>query len=339
MMCSKLLKPHDPRQVVSAARQSRMARPHVRGLWPHATTDASHAELFAATVALLVLLAIPPCCSSCSTPRELALAPGRTRGILRLRQDAEPPISTSRNRRRRNCGNVVETIPEPRIFSSSTAFRACTPGFAGILLKPWRSAAHAKADPQTDLMSPSWRRWPAVRSFAFSPPPPCPARPAARRCNSSSARPATIVPSRVVGEMQKAATASAVHLHRHRPEVRHAADRSSRSTPRRRTGSAWSMQESAARSATLLGGNYVNRFAVRPLLSGHPAGAARPPRRPALADALSGAHDSGELGRIVHRRQPRAQTVQPNALTEFQQFKRGDDLRRAYPGRTRSARR
>ncbi|MFO1115619.1 MAG: efflux RND transporter permease subunit [Beijerinckiaceae bacterium] len=331
MMCSKLLKPHDPGKSGGfSAWLDRMfeslRRRYENRL--HRTLNFRGATL-AILVGILAITAV----MFVSTPKELA--PEEDQGILlTIVKTPQAGNLDYLEQTTQKLWKVVETIPEKSHLFVINGFQGVHGAFAGLLLKPWEERKRTqKQIMQTDLQ-PKLATISGGSVLAFSPP----ALP-----GSTGGPPMQFVIrtigdyqrlAEVVGEMQKAATASGmfiftdIDLKFDTPQIEFKID----AVKANRLGV--SMQDIGASLATLLGGNYVNRFSL--FGRSYQVIPQAPREFRDVQDWLTRYQvrtSSGELVALSTVASLR-QTVQPNALTEFQQLNSATLSGVPYPGRT-----
>ena len=211
---------------------------------------------------------------------------------VQYRQDARSrPTSTTWNRRPPSSARCSRPCPRRSTSSPSTACGDVHQAFVGILFKPWEERTRSRS-----------RSWPSlqgqVSQHAHAQVFTLPAAVAA----GLDRRPAGAIRDHDHGRLyaswrrcsrrsrQKRAEERHVHLHRQRPQVRDAADRTE---DRPRQGQPPRHQHAGHRR---LAGDVARRQLrqpvqpLRPQLPGDPAGAARVPAHARLAQALPGAH-------------------------------------------------
>ena len=183
---------------------------------------------------------------------------------VRLRQGAgtrQPRLSDDLHRRADRGSD--RRSRRSRTCSPSTAFRAPHSAFTGLIMKPGASASGRDLSGAWHELQPKFTS--CRRASASSPSrlPPLPGG-AGELAGASSCSPIHGDYTRLAEVLDQldaeAHEERPVHLHRRRPEVRHAAGRADRSTATRPTSSASPCSDIGATLATLLGGNYVNRF-------------------------------------------------------------------------------
>ena len=330
MMCSKLLKPRPEGgaggfsafldRLFERLRLRYENRLH-RTLNFRAMTVAILAGVLAITAVMFV-----------TTPKELA--PEEDQGIL-LSIIKAPQYSNLDylEATTQKLWTTVETIPEKSHLFVINGALGVHQGFAGILLKPWEQRARTQKSVMRDLQ-PKLAGITGGAVFAFSPPP---------LPGSTGGPPMQFVIrttgdyqrlAQVVADMQKAATASGmfiftdVDLKFDTPQIEFKID----AVKANRLGV--SMQDVGASLATLLGGNYINRFS---LYGRSYQVIPQAPRE--FRDAqewLTNYRVRASNGELVPLSTVATinRTVQPNALTEFQQLSSATLSGVPYPGRT-----
>ncbi len=331
MMCSKLLKPHAPGESGGFAAKLDRIFDALRNRYErrlHRTLNFR-----ALTVAILVGVLALTAVMFVTTPKELA--PEEDQGILlsivKTPQAGNLDYTESVTQK---LWHVVESIPEHAHLFVINGFQGVHSGFAGILLKPWEQRARTQKQIMQADLQPKLATISGGAVFAFSPPP---------LPGSTGGPPMQFVIrttgdyqklADVVTEMQKAATASGmfiftdIDLKFDTPQIEFKID----AVKANRLGV--SMQDVGSSLATLLGGNYVNRFS---LFGRSYQVIPQAPREFRDAQEWLTRYQvrtsSGELVPLSTVASLRS-TVQPNALTEFQQLSSATLSGVPYPGRT-----
>ncbi len=330
MMCSKLLKAHAPGadggfSAFLDRLFDRLRQRYERRL--HKTLNFR-----ALTVVVLVGVLAITAVLFMTTPRELA--PEEDQGILlsivKAPQYANLDYLESTTQA---LWNVTQSIPERAHLFVINGFNGVHQAFAGILLKPWDQRGRTQKQIMQDLQ-PKLATISGGAVFAFSQPP---------LPGSTGGPPMQFVIrtsgdyqklADVVAQMQKAATDSGmfiftdVDLKFDTPQIEFKID----AVKSNRLGV--SMQDVGSSLATLLGGNYVNRFSLYGRSYEVIPQAPREFRD--VQDWLTRYQVRTASGELVPLSTVATiqRTVQPNALTEFQQLNSATLSGVPFPGRT-----
>ena len=331
MMCSKLLKAHAPGESGGFSawldrRFDALRNRYERRL--HKTLNFR-----ALTVTILVGVLAITAVMFVTTPKELA--PEEDQGILlsilKTPQSGNLDYTEAATQK---LWQIVETIPERAHLFVINGFAGVHQAFAGILLKPWDQRSRTQKQILQNELQAKLATIPSASVFAFSPPP---------LPGSTGGPPMQFVIrttgdyqrlAQVAAEMQKAATASGmfiftdIDLKFDTPQLEFKID----AAKANRLG--WSMQEIGGALATMLGGNYVNRFNLYGRSYQVIPQAPRDFRD--AKDWLTRYQlrtSSGELAPLSTVATVQ-QTVQPNSLSEFQQLSSATLSGVPYPGRT-----
>ncbi len=330
MMCSKLLKAHAPGagggfSAFLDRLFDRLRQRYERRL--HKTLNFR-----ALTVVVLVGVLAITAVLFMTTPRELA--PEEDQGILlsivKAPQYANLDYLESTTQA---LWNVTKSIPERGHLFVINGFNGVHQAFAGILLKPWDQRGRTQKQIMQDLQ-PKLATIAGGAVFAFSQPP---------LPGSTGGPPMQFVIrtsgdyqklADVVAQMQKAATDSGmfiftdVDLKFDTPQIEFKID----AVKSNRLGV--SMQDVGSSLATLLGGNYVNRFSLYGRSYEVIPQAPREFRD--VQDWLTRYQVRTTSGELVPLSTVATiqRTVQPNALTEFQQLNSATLSGVPFPGRT-----
>ncbi|MDE2363586.1 MAG: efflux RND transporter permease subunit [Hyphomicrobiales bacterium] len=331
MMCSKLLKAHAPGESGGFAawldrRFEALRARYERRL--HKTLNFR-----ALTIAVLLGVLAFTGVMFASMPKELA--PEEDQGIVltivKTPQGGNLDYLESVTQK---LWNVVDTIPEKAHLFVINGFNGVHQAFAGLLLKPWDQRARTQKQITQQELQGKLATITGGSFFAFSPP----ALP-----GSTGGAPMQFVIrttgdyqklAEVVAQMQKEAAASGmfiftdVDLKFDTPQLDFRID----AVKANRLG--WSMQDIGSSLATMLGGNYVNRFSLYGRSYEVIPQAPREFRD--VEDWLKRYQirtSTGELAPLSTVATV-SQTVQPNALTEFQQLNSATLSGVPFPGRT-----
>ncbi len=329
MMCSKLLKPHSGERRGFVAFLDRLfERLRIR------YEKILHRTLNFRAMTILVLLGVLALTAVMylSTPSELA--PEEDQGIL-LSIVKTPQYGNLDylEKTTENLKQVTDTIPEKSHLFVINGSQGVHQGFAGILLKPWDERTRTQKQIMQELQ-PKLATIAGGTVFAFSPPalPGSTGGPPMQFVVRSTGDYQTL--ARVVDDMQKAAAASGmfiftdVDLKFDTPQLELKID----AAKANRLGI--SMQDVGGALATMLGGNYVNRFSLFGRSYQVIPQAPREFRdRPDWLLRYEVRSASGELVPLSTIATV-SSSVQPNALTAFQQLNSATLSGVPFPGRT-----
>lgn len=329
MMCSNLLKPQDGARGTFVAFLDRMFE-RLRVRYERTLDRTLHFRAMTILIlgGVLVLTAI----MYQSTPRELA--PEEDQGFLLSIIKAPQYANLDYLERQTEAfKRITDTIPEKSHLFVINGSGGVRQGFAGLLLKPWEQRADSQKQVMKQLQ-PKLQTITGASVFSFAPPalPGSAGGPPVQFVIRSAGDYQTI--AKVVDEMQKAAKDSGlfiftdIDLKFDTPQIEFKID----AAKANRLGV--SMQDVGGALATLLGGNYVNRFSlfgrsyqVIPQVPREFRDRAEWLMRYEIRTANG---DLVPLSTIatVNR------TVQPNALTAFQQLNAATLSGVPFPGRT-----
>jgi hydrophobe/amphiphile efflux-1 (HAE1) family protein len=329
MMCSRLLKPHtggDGRFVAMVDRLFEGLKTGYRRLL-HRTLGFR-----AVTILVLVAVVIMTGILYVTTPKELA--PEEDQGVLFTVVKTPQYANLDYLEQATNSLNqVFKTVPEEAHVFTINGSGGVHQAFAGILFKPWGQRSRNQKEILQELQ-PKLAGIPSAQVFAFSPP----ALP-----GSTGGPPLQFVIKTtgdferltgVLAELQDAARKSGLFLFTDSdlkfdtPQIEFNIDNAKAN----RLGI--SMEDIGAALATLLGGNYVNRFT---LFGRSYEVIPQVPRDYRLtADWLTRYQIRTAGGELVPLSTvaTATQSVQPNALTSFQQLNSATLSGVVFPGRT-----
>ncbi|MDP2355593.1 MAG: multidrug efflux RND transporter permease subunit [Beijerinckiaceae bacterium] len=330
MMCSKLLKPH------SAKGQGRFASfldrlfdrlrlRYERRLHKTLNFRAMTVVVLAGVLALTAVLYV-------STPRELA--PEEDQGfLLSIVKTPQYANLDYLERTTAAVGKIIDEIPEKEHVFAINGMAGVRQAFVGVIMKPWSERQRSTKQVQQQLQG----RFPEVTggaAFAFSPP----ALP-----GSAGGPPVQFVIrstgdyqqlAQVLENVQKAAQASGLFIFTDTDlkfdtpqfEFRVDADKANRL--------GISMQDVGSSLATLLGGNFVNRFNLYG--RSYQVVPQTPREFRDTSDWLTRYQVRTAGGELVPLSTVATvtQSVQPNALTNFQQLSSATLSGAPFPGRT-----
>ncbi len=328
MMCSKLLKPHTGNVGFAAFLDRVFERLRLRfERMLHSTLNfrAMTMLVLVGTMAMTAVMYL-------STPRELA--PEEDQGFIM--SIVKTPQYANLDYLERMTGSLYgefSKIPEQAHVFAINGSGGVRQAFAGIILKPWDERKRNQKQ-VLQAMQPAMGKVPGMQAFAFSPP----ALP-----GSTGGPPMQFVIrttgdyqqlAQVLADMQKAANESGMFIFTDTdlkfdtPQIEMKID----AAKANRLGI--SMQDVGSSLATLLGGNYVNRFSLYgrsyQVIPQVPREFRETPDWLLRYQVRTASGDLVPLSAIATVKQ----SVQPNALTNFQQLSSATLSGVPFPGRT-----
>ncbi len=329
MMCSKLLKPHHGGQKGFAAYLDRLFE-RLRLKYEHLlhrtlNFRAMTILILLGTIAMTVVMYL-------STPRELA--PEEDQGfVMSIVKTPQYANLDYLEQMTSALYREYEKIPEKSHVFAINGAGGVRQAFSGMILKPWDERRRSQKEVLQSLQ-PILLKIPGMQAFAFSPP----ALP-----GSSGGPPMQFVIrttgdyqqlAQVLADMQKAANESGLFIFTDTdlkfdtPQIEMKID----AAKANRLGI--SMQDVGSSLATLLGGNYVNRFSLYgrsyQVIPQVPREYRETPEWLLRYQVRTNAGDLVPLSAIASINT----SVQPNALTNFQQLSSATLSGVPFPGRT-----